>query len=181
MPLSINVSPLQFRQPDFVENVRAILAETGAPPHQLIFEVTEGLLIEDIGQTITRMHELAGLGIRFSVDDFGTGYSNLAYLSKMPLYELKIDRSFMRDTPHDRNGTAIVQSILAMAGHLGLRVVAEGIESEAQARYLAEHGGACMQGFLYHRPMPLAQLIDQLSDQLSDQSSDQLIERQHGA
>jgi diguanylate cyclase (GGDEF)-like protein/PAS domain S-box-containing protein len=167
MPLSINVSPLQFRQPDFVENVRAILAETGAPPHQLIFEVTEGLLIEDIGQTITRMHELAGLGIRFSVDDFGTGYSNLAYLSKMPLYELKIDKSFMRDTPHDRNGTAIVQSILAMAGHLGLRVVAEGIESEAQARYLAEHGGAYMQGFLYHRPVPLAQLIDQLTEQLS--------------
>ena len=162
MPLSINVSPLQFRQPDFVQNVRTILGETGAPPHQLIFEVTEGLLIEDIGQTITRMHELAGLGIRFSVDDFGTGYSNLAYLSKMPLYELKIDKRFMHDTPHDRNGTAIVQSILAMAGHLGLRVVAEGIESEAQARYLAEHGGAYMQGFLYHRPMPLGQLIERL-------------------
>jgi diguanylate cyclase (GGDEF)-like protein/PAS domain S-box-containing protein len=163
LPLSINVSPLQFRQPDFVEQVRAVLAETGAPPQQLIFEVTEGLLVEDIGQAITRMHELAGLGIRFSVDDFGTGYSNLAYLKKMPLYELKIDKSFMHDTPHDLNGTAIVQSILAMAGHLGLRVVAEGIETDEQARYLATHGGAYMQGFLYHRPMPLAQLIEGLS------------------
>jgi len=159
MPLSINVSPLQFRQPDFVEQVRTILRETGAPPQQLIFEVTEGLLIEDIGQTIARMHELTALGIRFSVDDFGTGYSNLAYLRKMPLYELKIDRSFMHDTPHDAGGTAIVQSILSMAGHLGLRVVAEGIESEAQAGYLRQHGGAHMQGFLYHRPMPLEQLI----------------------
>ncbi len=162
LPLSVNVSPLQFRQPDFVEQVRAILAETGAPPQQLIFEVTEGLLIEDIGQAIRRMHELAALGIRFSVDDFGTGYSNMAYLTKMPLYELKIDKSFMHETPHGRSGTAVVQSILAMAGHLGLRVVAEGIESEEQARYLAAQGGAYMQGFLYHRPMPLAQLIAHL-------------------
>jgi len=162
LPLSINVSPLQFRQPDFVRQVRTILAETGAPAQHLIFEVTEGLLIEDIGQTIARMHELADLGIRFSVDDFGTGYSNLAYLKKMPLYELKIDKSFMLDTPHDANGTAIVQAILAMARHLGLRVVAEGIETEAQANYLMQQGGAYMQGFLYHRPMPLDQVIGRL-------------------
>jgi diguanylate cyclase (GGDEF)-like protein/PAS domain S-box-containing protein len=162
LPLSINVSPLQFRQPDFVDNVRAVLRETGAPPGQLIFEVTEGLLVEDVGQTVGRMRELAALGIRFSIDDFGTGYSNLAYLKKMPLYELKIDKSFMRDTPHDANGTAIVQSILAMAGHLGLRVVAEGIETGEQARFLSEHGGAAMQGFLFHRPMPLAQLLERL-------------------
>jgi diguanylate cyclase (GGDEF)-like protein/PAS domain S-box-containing protein len=165
LPLSINVSPLQFRQPDFVAEVRAVLAETGAPADQLIFEVTEGLLIEDIGQTIARMQELAGLGIRFSIDDFGTGYSNLAYLKKMPLYELKIDKSFMRDTPHDVNGTAIVQSILAMAGHLGLRVVAEGIESDEQARFLADHGSPTMQGYLFHRPMPLEKLIEQLGAQ----------------
>ena len=158
MPLSLNVSPLQFRQPDFVDQVRDILAETGVPARQLILEVTEGLLIEDIDQTIARMHTLAGLGIRFSIDDFGTGYSNLAYLSKMPLYELKIDKSFMNDTPHDGNSTAIVQSILAMAGHLGLRVVAEGIETEAQAAFLAANGAPLMQGYLYHRPMPLEQL-----------------------
>ena len=164
MPLSINVSPLQFRQPDFVQQVRAILLETGTPAEQLIFEVTEGLLVEDIAQTIARMHELSALGIRFSVDDFGTGYSNLAYLKKMPLYELKIDKSFMHDTPHDESGTAIVQSILSMAGHLGLRVVAEGIESDAQACYLKSHGRPYMQGFLYHRPMPLEQLLGWLDD-----------------
>jgi EAL domain-containing protein (putative c-di-GMP-specific phosphodiesterase class I) len=164
LPLSINVSPLQFRQPDFVAQVRAVLAETGAPPDQLIFEVTEGLLIEDIGQAIGRMQELAALGIRFSIDDFGTGYSNLAYLKKMPLYELKIDKSFMRDTPHDVNGTAIVQSILAMAAHLGLRVVAEGIETDEQARFLTDHGSPYMQGFLFHRPMPLEKLIERLRE-----------------
>ncbi len=162
LPLSLNVSPIQFRQPDFVEQVQRIFAEMGVPPQGFIFEVTEGLLIEDIDQTIARMHQLASLGIRFSVDDFGTGYSNLGYLKKMPLYELKIDKSFMRDTPQDHNSTAIVQSILAMANHLGLRVVAEGVETAAQACYLAQHGAPCMQGFHYHRPMPLGDVIARL-------------------
>ncbi len=164
LPLSVNVSPLQFRQPEFPAQVRAILRETGAPADQLIFEVTEGLLVENIAETIARMEDLAGLGIRFSIDDFGTGYSNLAYLKKMPLYELKIDKSFMRDTPHDANGTAIVQSILAMAHHLGLRVVAEGIESAEQVAFLDRQGGAHMQGYLFHRPMPLAGLVGWLAE-----------------
>jgi diguanylate cyclase (GGDEF)-like protein/PAS domain S-box-containing protein len=162
MPLSINVSPSQFRQPDFVASVRAILEETGAPASGLIFEVTEGLLIENLDDTVGRMRELAALGIRLSIDDFGTGYSSLAYLKRMPLYELKIDRSFIRDTPGDASGTAIVQSILAMAGHLGLRVVAEGVETSAQAAFLAANGAPGMQGYLFARPMPLAALIAHL-------------------
>ncbi|EKU82286.1 putative bifunctional diguanylate cyclase/phosphodiesterase [Massilia timonae] len=163
LPLSINVSPRQFRQPDFVAMVRAVVQETGVPPRQLIFEVTEGLLVDDIDDTVSRMQELAHMGIRFSIDDFGTGYSNLAYLRKMPLYELKIDKGFIRDMPDDSNGTALVQSILAMAGQLGLRVVAEGIETSAQARFLAEHGQPCMQGYLFCRPMPLPDLIERLA------------------
>ncbi len=159
LPLSVNVSPSQFREPDFVAQVRTILHETGAPAAQLIFEVTEGLLIENLDDTIARMHELALLGIRFSIDDFGTGYSNLAYLKRMPLYELKIDRSFIHDTPGDANGTAIVQSILAMAAHLGLRVVAEGVETQDQAAFLAAHGGPGMQGYLFARPMPLQDML----------------------
>jgi EAL domain-containing protein (putative c-di-GMP-specific phosphodiesterase class I) len=159
LPLSVNVSPTQFRQPDFVSRVAAILAETGAPANQFIFEVTEGLLVENLDETIARMHELAKLGIRFSIDDFGTGYSNLAYLKKMPLYELKIDQSFIRDMPSDANDTAIVQSILAMAGHLGLRVVAEGVETQAQAEFLSANGGAEMQGYLFARPAPLEAVI----------------------
>jgi diguanylate cyclase (GGDEF)-like protein/PAS domain S-box-containing protein len=162
VPLSVNVSPLQFRQPDFVDQVCAVLVETGAPASQLIFEVTEGLLVNDLNETIGRMHELARMGIRFSIDDFGTGYSSLAYLKKMPLYELKIDKSFIRDTPGDANGTAIVQSILAMADHLGLRVVAEGVETQQQASFLAANRQPAMQGFLISRPVPLDDFIAQL-------------------
>jgi EAL domain-containing protein (putative c-di-GMP-specific phosphodiesterase class I) len=112
--------------------------------------------------TIARMRQLAALGLRFSIDDFGTGYSSLAYLKKMPLYELKIDRSFIMDTPDDASSKALVQSILAMAGHLGLRVVAEGVETQAQADFLIANGCACMQGYLYARPMALDALIEQL-------------------
>ncbi|MCS0583148.1 EAL domain-containing protein [Massilia pinisoli] len=162
LQLSINVSPRQFRQPEFVAQVRAAFDESGVAPHAFVFEVTEGLLVEDFDMITAKMRELAALGIRFSIDDFGTGYSSLGYLKKMPLYELKIDKSFMRDTPHDANGTAIVQTILAMADHLGLRVVAEGIETEAQARFLADNGRPCMQGYLYCRPLPLPDLIARL-------------------
>ncbi|RFP09999.1 MULTISPECIES: bifunctional diguanylate cyclase/phosphodiesterase [unclassified Duganella] len=162
MPLSVNVSPTQFRQADFVEVVQRTLADTGAPAAMLVLEVTEGLLIDKMDQTIDRMHQLAALGLRFSIDDFGTGYSSLAYLKKMPLYELKIDRSFIMDTPEDASSRALVQSILAMAGHLGLRVVAEGVETQAQADFLVAHACNCMQGYLYARPMPLAALIERL-------------------
>ncbi|MRX10827.1 EAL domain-containing protein [Pseudoduganella sp. FT25W] len=162
MPLSVNVSPTQFRQADFVAQVQQALADTGAPATLLVLEVTEGLLIDKMDDTIARMHQLTAMGLRFSIDDFGTGYSSMAYLKKMPLYELKIDRSFIMDTPEDLSSKALVQSILAMAGHLGLRVVAEGVETQAQADFLIAHDCACMQGYLYARPMPLAALIERL-------------------
>jgi diguanylate cyclase (GGDEF)-like protein/PAS domain S-box-containing protein len=162
LPLSVNVSPSQFRQPLFVEDVRALLAETGAPAELLIFEVTEGLLVEKLEDTVLRMRQLAALGIRFSIDDFGTGYSSLAYLKKMPLYELKIDRSFIQDTPADASVTAIVQTILAMAHHLGLKVVAEGVETQAQADFLVNNDCHGLQGYLYARPAPLDALLARL-------------------
>jgi diguanylate cyclase (GGDEF)-like protein/PAS domain S-box-containing protein len=160
LALSVNVSPRQFRKDDFVDRVRAILAETGAPASGLIFEVTEGLLIENWEATLARMSELVALGVRFSIDDFGTGYSSLSYLKKMPLFELKIDRSFVRDTPNDPSDTAIVQSVLSVARHLGLRVVAEGVETQAQADFLRANNCECMQGFLFARPMPLADWLN---------------------
>ena len=153
--LSVNVSPAQFRQPDFVAGVRAALHDSGAPASALVLELTEGLLIDKRDTVLARMRELAALGVRFSIDDFGTGYSSLAYLTSMPLYELKIDKSFIDDTPHDASGTAIVQAILGMAGHLGLRVVAEGVETQQQADFLIAHGCDGLQGYLYARPMPL--------------------------
>ncbi|HEY0065457.1 MAG TPA: EAL domain-containing protein, partial [Telluria sp.] len=163
LPLSVNVSPSQFRQIDFVEQVRATLKDSGAPASLLILEVTEGLLIDKFDQTVLRMRELAALGLRFSIDDFGTGYSSLAYLRRMPLYELKIDRSFIHDTPADVNGLAIVQAILAMARHLGLRVVAEGVETRAQADFLTANDCDCMQGYLFARPAPFADLLAALA------------------
>ncbi len=167
IPLSVNVSPSQFRQADFVERVRQTLAESGAAPHSLILEVTEGLLIEKFDETVERMHQLTAMGLRFSIDDFGTGYSSLAYLRKMPLYELKIDRSFIDGTPADENGKAIVQSILAMAQHLGLRVVAEGVENRAQADFLTAHDCDSMQGYFFARPAPYAELLPKLHGALA--------------
>lgn len=164
LPLSINVSPRQFRQSDFVRRVSALLASTGANPARLVFEVTEGLLIENLDRTIARMNELAALGIRFSIDDFGTGYSSLAYLKRLPLYEIKIDKSFIDDTPADPNDTAIVQMILSMARHMGLKVVAEGVETREQADFLLAHGCDALQGYLFAKPAPV-------SDWLARQSS----------
>jgi EAL domain-containing protein (putative c-di-GMP-specific phosphodiesterase class I) len=159
LPLSVNVSPFQFRQPDFVVSVQRLLGEHRMPPDQLILEVTEGIVVGDGDGTIARMRELAAMGIRFSIDDFGTGYSNLAYLKRMPLYELKIDKSFIREMPGDADGTAIVCSILAMAAHLRLRVVAEGVETEEQAEFLAANGAPHMQGYLFARPMGLGDVL----------------------
>lgn len=151
-PLSVNVSPKQFRQKDFVDKVTATLVAQEVSGKHLIFEVTEGLFIDNLQETIARMSKLSALGIRFSIDDFGTGYSSLNYLKRLPLYELKIDKSFVQDIPGDANGTAIVGSILSMAKQFGLKVVAEGVETEEQANYLIAHDCDSMQGFLYSRP-----------------------------
>ena len=159
MPLSINVSPHQFRQTDFIEQVRDALAQSGADPTQLILEVTEGLLIENLDDTIARMLDIARLGIHFSIDDFGTGYSSLSYLKRLPLFELKIDKSFIQDMPFDLDDTAIVKSILSMAKHLRLRVVAEGVETRQQADFLMTAGCDVMQGYLFARPMPIVEWL----------------------
>ncbi|HEY9207559.1 MAG TPA: EAL domain-containing protein [Acidovorax sp.] len=155
LSISVNVSERQFRQDDFVERVRDLLAQTGAPAARLILEVTESLLIENLDGTIARMTELGQLGVRFSIDDFGTGYSSLAYLKRLPLFELKIDKSFVQDTPDDPNDTAIVQSIISVARHLKLRVVVEGVETRAQADFLVSSHCDCLQGYLFSRPEPL--------------------------
>lgn len=164
-PLSINVSPKQFHQKDFVDKVCATLAHYEIDATQLIFEVTEGLFIDNLHETISRMRILSALGIRFSIDDFGTGYSSMNYLKQMPLYELKIDKSFVQDIPDDANGTAIVRTILSMAKQFGLKVVAEGVETEAQADYLIENGCHSLQGFLYSRPQSLASWLETLEQQ----------------
>jgi diguanylate cyclase (GGDEF)-like protein len=160
VPLSVNISPLQFHQDDFVARMRTTLAVTGAPASHLVFEVTEGLFIDKWQRVAARMSELAELGIRFSIDDFGTGYSSLAYLKKLPLQEIKIDRQFVQNTPLSANDCAIVVSIIAVARTFNLRIVAEGVETQAQADFLAEEGCDCYQGFFFARPMPLESWLE---------------------
>jgi diguanylate cyclase (GGDEF)-like protein/PAS domain S-box-containing protein len=157
--LSANLSPRQFRQTGFVPWFKDLLAATGADPTALTLEVTEGLVIDNINDAVARMTELASLGVHFSIDDFGTGYSSLAYLKRLPIQELKIDRSFVQDAPTDPNDAALVETILAVARHLGLRVVAEGVETEAQAMFLNARAEVTHQGYLYGRPEPAAQWL----------------------
>lgn len=161
-PLSLNVSPRRLMEPRFVEFVRDMLERTGVAGNRLIFEVTEGVLIQDTGTVAGRMRELARLGIRFSIDDFGTGYSNLAYLKRLPLYELKIDKSLIQDVPDDGDNVAIVQLILAMADQLDLRVVGEGVETIAQSDFLFQRGCHALQGYLLARPMPVEDWLEQV-------------------
>ena len=161
--ISINVSPRQFREPDFVQRVRRILSETGADPTHLIFEITENLLVEQPHEAVACMTELANLGLRFAIDDFGTGYSSLAYLKRLPLFELKIDKGFVQDVPQDANDVALVETILSMASHLHLAVVAEGVETSEQLAFLVSRGCDRFQGYYWQYPLPLEVWIESLA------------------
>lgn len=160
--LAINVSPRQFRQPHFATRIKAALAATGADPAWLTLEVTEGLAIQDINGAIAILSALKALGIHLSIDDFGTGYSSLAYLSRLPVDELKIDKSFLRGVPTDPRNKALVEAILSVAHHLSLSVVAEGVETAEQADFLRERHCDCYQGYLYGRPEPIQAFLESL-------------------
>jgi EAL domain-containing protein (putative c-di-GMP-specific phosphodiesterase class I) len=125
----------------------------------LKIEITESMLISDIDETRRKMMALKAMGVRFALDDFGTGFSSLAYLQKLPLDELKIDQSFIQNVTTDKNNAAITRSIIALAHNLGLSVIAEGVETEDQRRFLADEGCASFQGYLYHKPLA-AQAIE---------------------
>ncbi len=152
--LSVNVSVRQFRQPDFVDHVLQTLRRTGAQARLLKIELTESLLMADVEDVVTRMEELRAHGVGFAIDDFGTGYSSLAYLKRLPLDQLKIDQSFVRDVLTDPNDAAIVRTILALARSLDLDVVAEGVETTGQLKFLQRHGCHAFQGYLFGRPAP---------------------------
>ncbi len=151
--LSVNVSPRQFREATFVQRVCQLLATHVLPADQLTLEVTESLVVDDVEQVAAKMLALAELGVRFSVDDFGTGYSSLRYLKRLPLHELKIDKSFVQDAPHSADDAALVDTMLAVAGHLGLSVVAEGVETQEHAAFMASRNSEMLlQGYLHGRP-----------------------------
>jgi len=157
LTLAVNVSAKQFRQADFVAQFQRVLLESGAKPSQLKLELTESTVLENVDDTIAKMRELKLLGVSFSMDDFGTGYSSLQYLKRLPLDQIKIDQSFVRDITTDPNDAAIVKAIIAMTEALGLNVIAEGVENEAQREFLNLHGCHTFQGYLFSKPVPLEQ------------------------
>ncbi|HEX5539065.1 MAG TPA: EAL domain-containing protein, partial [Methylophilaceae bacterium] len=155
LQLAVNVSARQFRQADFAEQVRALVARSGIASGRLKLELTESLVLDNVSDAIDKMAALKPLGIDFSIDDFGTGHSSLAYLKKLPLAQLKIDQSFVRDIATDPSDAIIVQTIIGMSQNLGLQVIAEGVETEQQLAFLHANGCLAYQGFLFGKPMSL--------------------------
>ena len=155
LTIAVNISAQQFRKPDFVDRVLAVISRTGANPERLKLELTESLLVDNVQDIIEKMAELKIRGICFSLDDFGTGYSSLSYLKRLPLDQLKIDHTFVRDILYDSNDAAIAETILALARNLGLEVIAEGVETEAQRDFLASVGCNAYQGYYFCRPLPI--------------------------
>lgn len=152
LTVSVNVSARQFHHPAFVDRVLSVIEETGANPERLKLELTESLLLSDVDDVIDKMTALKDRGVGFSLDDFGTGYSSLAYLKRLPLDQLKIDQSFVSDIVTNGNDAAITSAIVALAHNLGLSVIAEGVETEAQCEHLARQGCHAYQGYLFGRP-----------------------------
>lgn len=155
LTLAVNVSALQIKQHQFVDQVLEVLEKTGAKPQRLKLELTESLLVDDIEDIIQKMAALKAKGVGFSLDDFGTGYSSLTYLKRLPLDQLKIDRSFVQDVLVDPNDAAIAKTIVALADKLGFAVIAEGVETEEQKDFLINNACNTFQGFLFGRPLPL--------------------------
>ncbi len=156
--LAVNVSARQFQRGEVVEQVKSILGETRLPPGLLELEITETVAMQDHARTIDTLHQLRELGVRVSIDDFGTGYSSLSYLRRFPIDTLKIDRSFVKDVAADKSAAGIVSAIIAVARELGLRVVAEGVETLAQLEFLRRQRCEAAQGYLFSRPVPAEQL-----------------------
>jgi diguanylate cyclase (GGDEF)-like protein/PAS domain S-box-containing protein len=155
--IGVNLSPRQFAQPDLYNRVAQALADSGLAPAALEIELTEGMLVEDPDMAAALLHQLAGLGIGLAIDDFGTGYSSLSYLKRYPLNRLKIDQSFIRDLAHDPNDAAIVDAVIALANALKMEVIAEGVETEEQLRFLLAQGCEDIQGYYFGRPCPASE------------------------
>ncbi len=170
--VAVNLSAVQFRNAGLVEQVAAILRETGLAAEWLELEVTEGALMEDSAATLETLRSLRALGLQLSLDDFGTGYSSLSYLQRLPLSNLKVDKSFVSGLPHDRANLAIVRAIVSLAKNLGFTVTAEGIETREQAMMLGDLASDMLQGYYFSKPVPPAEITALLTRQWSLQDSD---------
>ncbi len=171
LSISVNVSARQFKQSNFVSQVTSVIGSTGANPDKLKLELTESMLADDVEEIIKKMTSLKALGIRFSLDDFGTGYSSLSYLKRLPLNQLKIDQSFVRNVCSDNNDAAITRAIITLGQTLGLSVIAEGVETIAQKDFLISNGCYHFQGYLFSKPL----IIDQVNAMLSNTTDAQTL------
>jgi len=155
LTVAVNVSARQFHQAQFVDRVLEVLDRNAINPQRLKLELTESLLVRDMEGIIAKMTILKAKGVGFSLDDFGTGYSSLSYLKRLPLDQLKIDRGFVRDILTDSNDAAIAKMVIALGESLGLAVIAEGVETQAQREHLERQGCHAYQGYLFNRPLPI--------------------------
>jgi EAL domain-containing protein (putative c-di-GMP-specific phosphodiesterase class I) len=153
----VNLSSRQFHQKDLPASIYQILQDTGLNPASLGLELTEGLVMQQAVASVNTLRELKAMDIRISIDDFGTGYSSLSYLKRFPIDVLKIDQSFVRDIPQDEDDAAIASTIITMAHSLGLKVVAEGVETMDQLKFMRQHGCDAMQGYYLSKPLPPVQ------------------------
>ncbi len=158
LTMAVNLSAREFHQSTFVDQVLAALEQTGARGERLKLELTESMLVARIDEVAAKMNVLKGRGVSFSLDDFGTGYSSLSHLKRLPLDQLKIDQGFVRDILVDANDAAISRMVIALGGSMGLTVMAEGVETEAQCRFLSDLGCRHYQGYLFSRPLPIDRL-----------------------
>lgn len=158
LTVAVNLSPVQFRDVRLATTIRNILLETNFPPVRLELEITEGSLLQDEQRALTILRELRALGIRISMDDFGTGYSSLSYLRRFPFDKIKIDQSFVRQTPFDKDSAAIVRAITMLGVSLGMKTTAEGVETDAQSDFVAGEGCDQLQGYLFSKPVPAEQI-----------------------
>ncbi len=165
--VAVNLSPRQFAHEQLLQDVARILAETGLDPTTLEFEITESMVMHNPQHAVKLLNELKAMGIHLSIDDFGTGYSSLSYLKRFPIDSVKIDRSFIRDIPDDPDDAAITQAIIAMAHGLRLTVIAEGVETNGQVRFLRDHGCDEIQGYYFSKPLPEAEFLHLLQDSVA--------------
>lgn len=165
--VAVNLSPLQFKNPELLASVRAALADTGLPPQRLELEITESALMAESSQTLATLNALRDMGVSVSLDDFGTGYSSMSYLKRLPLSSLKIDRSFVEGLPHQEESVAIVRAILSLARSLGFNVTAEGVETAEQANILKHMSCDMVQGFLFSKPVAAAEIPRLIGQPLS--------------
>lgn len=167
--IGLNMSPRQFRDPTLINTVRRCLRESDLPPELLELEITETMLMHDIKAASLTVQNLSDLGVKLAIDDFGTGYSSLNYLKRFPIDTIKVDRSFVMDIPSSEDDMAITSAVIAMAHQLKMRVVAEGVETVKQLKFLKEQNCEYAQGYLFGKPMPLdaiLRLIDSDNERL---------------